>query len=72
MIVPAPRARRRPSVPGRVLPLLLVATLLAPVGLLFAQTHRLTGDDRDLAVREPGRGPQPHHRVRGGRRPCSA
>ena len=52
MTVPAPRARRRPSVPGRVLPLLLVAALLAPVGLLFAQTHRLTGDDRDLAVRE--------------------
>ncbi|RZU71950.1 hypothetical protein EV384_0284 [Micromonospora kangleipakensis] len=52
MTVPAPRVRRRPSVPGRVLPLLLVAALLAPVGLLFAQTHRLTGDDRDLATRE--------------------
>ena len=52
MTVPEPRARRRPSVPGRVLSLLLVAALLAPVGLLFAQTHRLTGDDRDLAVRE--------------------
>ncbi|MBM0229945.1 hypothetical protein [Micromonospora sp. ATA51] len=52
MIFPAPRVRRRPSVPGRVLPLLLVAALLAPVGLLFAQTHRLTGDDRDLASRE--------------------
>ncbi|SCG53630.1 hypothetical protein [Micromonospora inositola] len=52
MTVPAPRVRRRPSVPGRVLPLLLVAALLAPVGLLLAQTHRLTGDDRDLATRE--------------------
>ncbi|WP_346119926.1 hypothetical protein, partial [Micromonospora coerulea] len=52
MTVPAPRVRRRPAVPGRVLPLLLVAALLAPVGLLFAQTHRSTGDDRDLATRE--------------------
>ncbi|MEH0934280.1 hypothetical protein [Micromonospora psammae] len=52
MTVPAQRVRRRPSAPGRVLPLLLVVALLAPVGFLFAQTHRLTGDDRDLAVRE--------------------
>jgi hypothetical protein len=29
-----------------------VAALLAPVGLLFAQTHRLTGDDRELTGRE--------------------
>ncbi|MFE9693084.1 hypothetical protein [Micromonospora sp. NPDC005806] len=52
MPVPAPRVRRRPSAPGRALPLLLVMALLAPLGLLFLQTHRHTGDDRDLAVRE--------------------
>ncbi|MER6596578.1 hypothetical protein ABT214_32950, partial [Micromonospora purpureochromogenes] len=50
MTVPAQRVRRRPS--GRVLPLLLVVAMLAPVAFLFAQHHRLTGDDRDLAVRE--------------------
>ncbi|WP_107078116.1 hypothetical protein, partial [Micromonospora sp. MH33] len=52
MTVPAPRVRRRPAVPGRALPLLLVLALLAPLGLLFAQTDRHTGDDRDLAARE--------------------
>ncbi|MEU1685969.1 hypothetical protein [Micromonospora sp. NPDC005707] len=52
MTVPAPRVRRRPSVPGRTLPLLLVLALLAPLGLLFAQTDGHTGDDRDLAARE--------------------
>ncbi|MGC5019925.1 hypothetical protein [Micromonospora sp. DT47] len=52
MTVPAQRVRRRPSAPGHVLPLLLVAALLAPVVLLFTQTHRLTDEDRDLAVRE--------------------
>ncbi|MET8911085.1 hypothetical protein [Micromonospora sp. NPDC004551] len=52
MTVPAPRVRRRPSVPGRALPLLLVLALLAPLGLLFAQTDGHTGDDRELAARE--------------------
>lgn len=52
MTVPAPRVRRRPSVTGRALPLLLVLALLAPLGLLFAQTDRHTGGDRDLAARE--------------------
>ncbi|MEU4478274.1 hypothetical protein AB0F68_09475 [Micromonospora sp. NPDC023966] len=52
MTVPAPRVRRRPAVPGRALPLLLVMALLAPLGLLFAQTDRHAGDDRDLAARE--------------------
>ncbi|GAB3951795.1 hypothetical protein GCM10027614_54350 [Micromonospora vulcania] len=37
---------------GRLLPLLLVVALLAPVCLLFAQTWRQSGDDRDLAARE--------------------
>ncbi|MFG3705708.1 hypothetical protein ACGF7U_13370 [Micromonospora sp. NPDC047670] len=52
MTVPAPQARRRPSAAGRVLPLLLLVVLLAPLALLFAQSWRLTGDDRDLAARE--------------------
>ncbi|SBT48608.1 hypothetical protein [Micromonospora auratinigra] len=52
MTVPAPRVRRRPSLAGRALPLLLVVTLLAPLGLLFTQASRHTGDDRDLAARE--------------------
>ncbi|WP_262282815.1 hypothetical protein [Micromonospora sp. MA102] len=52
MTVPAPRTRRRPSVPGRTVPLLLVLALLAPLGLLFAQTDGHTGDDHDLAARE--------------------
>ncbi|MGQ5259362.1 hypothetical protein ACTWLT_01255 [Micromonospora sp. ZYX-F-536] len=52
MTVPAPRVRRRPSMVGRLLPLLLIAALLAPVGLLLTQTWRQTGDDRDLAARE--------------------
>ncbi|MFG1659379.1 hypothetical protein ACGFIY_22875 [Micromonospora chersina] len=52
MTVPAPRVRRRPAVPGRALPLLLVLALLAPLGFLFLQTDRHTGADRDLAARE--------------------
>ncbi|MEV4481085.1 hypothetical protein [Micromonospora coxensis] len=52
MTVPAQRVRRRPSASGRVLPLLLVVALLAPVAFLFVQTYRLTDDDRELAVRE--------------------
>lgn len=52
MTVPAPRVRRRPSVPGRALPLLLLVALLAPLAVLCSQTTRLTGDDHDLAVRE--------------------
>ncbi|MFI5926094.1 hypothetical protein ACIA3K_08890 [Micromonospora sp. NPDC051543] len=52
MTVPAPRARRRTSMLGRSLPLLLLVALLAPVGTLFASTWRHTGDDRSLADRE--------------------
>ncbi|MEU4781129.1 hypothetical protein [Micromonospora sp. NPDC023633] len=52
MTVPAPPARRGPSAVGRVLPLLLLVALLAPMALLFVQTWRLTADDRDLASRE--------------------
>ena len=52
MTVPAPRARRRPSTLGRLLPLLLIGALLAPMGLLVASNWRLTTDDRDLAARE--------------------
>ncbi|WP_406078114.1 hypothetical protein [Micromonospora sp. NBC_00858] len=52
MTVPAPRVRRRPSMLGRLLPLLLITALLAPVGLLLTQTWRQTSDDRDLAARE--------------------
>ncbi|MEU7843191.1 hypothetical protein AB0B39_19815 [Micromonospora sp. NPDC049114] len=52
MTVPAPRARRRTSMLGRSMPLLLIVALLAPVGLLFASTWRHTGDDRSLADSE--------------------
>ncbi|WP_406073136.1 hypothetical protein [Micromonospora sp. NBC_01638] len=52
MTVPAPRARRRSSALGRLLPLLLIGALLAPVGLLLTSTWRQTTDDRDLAARE--------------------
>ncbi|MFI5488706.1 hypothetical protein [Micromonospora echinaurantiaca] len=52
MTVPAPRARRRPSAPARLLPPLLVVALLAPVALLFGLTWRHTDDDRALAARE--------------------
>ncbi|MGI5524236.1 hypothetical protein ACQEUX_25310 [Micromonospora sp. CA-259024] len=52
MTVPAPRARRRPSTLGRLLPLVLIGALLAPVGLLLTSTWRQTTDDRDLAARE--------------------
>ncbi|MEV5692122.1 hypothetical protein [Micromonospora globbae] len=50
MTVPASRVRPRPA--GRVLPLLLVVALLAPLGVLFQQAWRLTDDDRSLAERE--------------------
>ncbi|MGW1058807.1 hypothetical protein [Micromonospora rubida] len=52
MTVPPERVPRRPALAGRVLPLLLVVALLAPVAFLFAQQRRLTEDDRGLAVRE--------------------
>lgn len=52
MTVPAPRARRRPSTLGRLLPLLLVGALLAPVGLLVTSAWQQTSDDRTLATRE--------------------
>ncbi|WP_433354974.1 hypothetical protein ACQPYV_31685 [Micromonospora saelicesensis] len=52
MTVPAPRARRRPSTLGRLLPLLLIGALLAPLGLLVTSSWRQVTDDRDLAARE--------------------
>ncbi|MEH0932020.1 hypothetical protein [Micromonospora sp. CPCC 205558] len=52
MTVPAPRARRRPSTLGRLLPLLLIGALLAPLGLLVTSNWRQITDDRDLAARE--------------------
>ncbi|MEH0969678.1 hypothetical protein V6U77_00860 [Micromonospora sp. CPCC 205546] len=52
MTVPAPPVRRRPTAVGRVLPLLLLVALLAPMTLLFVQTWQLTADDRELAGRE--------------------
>ncbi|MET7945423.1 hypothetical protein [Micromonospora sp. NPDC005324] len=52
MTVPAPRARRRPSTLGRLLPLLLIGALLAPLGLLVTSNWRQATDDRDLAARE--------------------
>jgi hypothetical protein len=52
MTVPAPRARRRPSTLGRLLPLLLIGALLAPLGLLVTSTWRQITDDRDMAARE--------------------
>ncbi|RAO25558.1 hypothetical protein ONO23_05910 [Micromonospora noduli] len=52
MTVPAPRARRRPSTLGRLLPLLLIGALLAPLGLLVTSNWRQVTDDRDLAARE--------------------
>ncbi|MDG4835460.1 hypothetical protein O7631_02880 [Micromonospora sp. WMMD967] len=52
MTVPAPRARRRPSTMGRLLPLLLIGALLAPVGLLVTFAWQQTSDDRTLAARE--------------------
>ncbi|MFD6568627.1 hypothetical protein [Micromonospora profundi] len=51
MTVPAPRARRRTSTLGRMLPLLLIAALLAPVGLLLTQSWQHTSEDRDHASR---------------------
>ncbi|MEU8017444.1 hypothetical protein AB0B74_15920 [Micromonospora parva] len=52
MTVPAPRARRRPSMLGRLLPLLLIGALLAPLGLLAASNWGQATDDRDFAARE--------------------
>ncbi len=52
MTVPAPRVRRRPAVPGRTLPLLLVLALLVPLGFIFAQSESSAADDHDLASRE--------------------
>uniref|UniRef100_UPI00157E0563 hypothetical protein n=1 Tax=Micromonospora chalcea TaxID=1874 RepID=UPI00157E0563 len=52
MTVPAPRVRRRPAVPGRTLPLLLVLALLVPLGFIFAQAESSAADDHDLASRE--------------------
>ncbi|MCG5460762.1 hypothetical protein AB0K35_07565 [Micromonospora sp. NPDC053740] len=52
MTTPAPRARRRPSTLGRLLPLLLIGALLAPLGLLVTSNWRQVTDDRDLAARE--------------------
>ncbi|MEU4551482.1 hypothetical protein EV382_4688 [Micromonospora violae] len=52
MTVPAPRARRRPSTLGRLLPLLLIGALFAPLGLLVTSNWRQSTDDRDLAARE--------------------
>ncbi|TDB70791.1 hypothetical protein [Micromonospora sp. KC723] len=52
MTVPTQRVRRRPSAPGRLLPLVLVVALLAPVAALFVQAYGGTGDDRELATRE--------------------
>ncbi|MEU5963068.1 hypothetical protein ABZ777_17830 [Micromonospora parva] len=52
MTVPAPRARRRPSMLGRLLPLLLIGALLAPLGLLAASNWGRITDDRDFAARE--------------------
>ncbi|NJP31532.1 hypothetical protein [Micromonospora thermarum] len=52
MTVPAPQARRRPSAAGRLLPMLLVLALLAPLSVLFGQSWRSTDDDRDLVVTE--------------------
>ncbi|MBG6100988.1 hypothetical protein ACLQ3D_18575 [Micromonospora vinacea] len=52
MTVPAPRARRRPSTLGRLLPLLLIGALLAPLGLLVTSNWRQITADRDLAARE--------------------
>ncbi|MFC0503775.1 hypothetical protein [Micromonospora costi] len=50
MTVPASRVRPRTA--RRVVPLLLVVGLLAPLGVLFQQSWRLTDDDRSLAARE--------------------
>ncbi|MEU7848830.1 hypothetical protein [Micromonospora parva] len=52
MTVPAPRARRRPSMLGRLLPLLLIGALLAPLGLLATSNWGQATDDRDFAARE--------------------
>ncbi|GLZ61920.1 hypothetical protein [Micromonospora sp. NBRC 107095] len=52
MTVPAPRARRRPSMLGRLLPLLLIGALLAPLGLLATSNWGQATDDRNFAARE--------------------
>ncbi len=52
MTVPAPRARRRPSTAGRLLPMLLVPALLVPLAVLFGQSWRSTADDRAQVTSE--------------------
>ncbi|GIJ36752.1 hypothetical protein [Micromonospora andamanensis] len=52
MTVPAPRVRRRPRTPGRLLPLLLAIALLLPVAFLVVQAHQFVDTDRDVVVRE--------------------
>ncbi|NLU77278.1 hypothetical protein HCA58_02490 [Micromonospora sp. HNM0581] len=52
MTVPAPRVRRRPRTPGRLLPLLLATALLLPVTFLVVQAHQLVDTDHDVVVRE--------------------
>ncbi|MFV2099601.1 hypothetical protein [Micromonospora sp. LOL_024] len=52
MTDPAPRVRRRPRTPGRLLPLLLATALLLPVAFLVAQSHRLIDADRAVVERE--------------------
>ncbi len=52
MTVPAPRVRRRPRTPGRLLPLLLTTALLLPVAFLVVQAHQLVDTDRDVVARE--------------------
>ncbi|SCE81440.1 hypothetical protein GA0070558_10837 [Micromonospora haikouensis] len=52
MTVPAQRGPRRPNRTGRILPLVLVVALLAPVAFLFVQQRRHSGEERDLIVRE--------------------
>ncbi|MFI7548647.1 hypothetical protein ACIBQ2_02770 [Micromonospora sediminimaris] len=52
MTVPAPRVRRRPRTPGRLLPLLLATALLLPVAFLVVQAHQFVDNDREVVGRE--------------------
>ncbi|BCJ59943.1 hypothetical protein [Micromonospora endophytica] len=52
MTASAPRARRRPRTPGRLLPLLLATALLLPVAFLVLQAHRGIVADREVLERE--------------------
>ncbi|MBQ1052213.1 hypothetical protein KBX50_27630 [Micromonospora sp. C51] len=52
MTVPAPRVRRRPRTPGRLLPLLIATALLLPVAFLVVQAHQFVDSDRDVVARE--------------------